>query len=68
MRIYEHYLLCENKISVHKTNHWPGTFTFLKIKTDMPVQHKEIFGDDSTQADSFEELRNKITEQRLDLW
>jgi len=63
-----YHLICNQEIKIYNEVFWPGTFTFLKIKTKNPVIHRELFGIESTQADSFDELKSKINRQPLDLW
>lgn len=53
----EHYLDCTSEgVKVTKAAKWNGTFAFFKINTDIPVDHTEILGTDSTRADDFEWL------------
>lgn len=63
-----HQLRCVNNKTVHETNMWKGTYTFLQINTNIPVDHKVIFGEDSQQAVTFEEFKQELFGVSDELW
>lgn len=63
-----HSLKCEKEPIVSKVPKWQGTYTFLRVNTDVPVTYGEIFGDDMTQNNSFDELKARIFGDLDDLW
>lgn len=71
MLIYSgnHFLNCHDKTpQVQKKAFWNGTLTYLKINTDIPVDHKVIFGEEYTRDDDYDwfiENRIGVTEN---LW
>jgi anti-sigma regulatory factor (Ser/Thr protein kinase) len=57
MLIYSgnHFLNCHVKEpKVQQGALWGGTMTFLRINTDVPVDHKVIFGKNSTRDDDYD--------------
>lgn len=63
-----HSLLCGRDTRIHETNRWKGTYTFLKINTDVAVSHKDIFGEHSDQHDMYQEFKEDIFGKLEDLW
>lgn len=56
MLIYSgnHFLNCHvTEPQVQQGELWGGTLTFLRINTDVPVDHKVIFGENSTREDDY---------------
>lgn len=52
-----HSLLCKSDTHIHETKRWQGTYTFLRINTNIPVDHRGIFGENSDQQDMYQEFR-----------
>lgn len=53
---------------IHKYGKWQGTFTFLKINTNVPVDHRLVFGESSNQHDMFQELKDDLLGDLENLW
>ena len=65
----KHKLVGPNLSAARKTSNWAGTYTFLKINTEVPVYEKEIFGEHSSQRDQLEELIEDLNSSTImDLW
>lgn len=54
-------MLCE-------TPEWKGTINYLRINTDIPVNHKEIFEKKSDQLDMFQEFKESQFGNLENLW
>lgn len=63
-----HQLICFSEKRLEETVRWQGTYTFLRINTDIPVDYKVIFGEDSDRADLFEEFKEKLLGISDELW
>jgi len=48
--------------------HWNGTINYLRINTDIPVNHIEIFGEKSDQLDMFQEFKHSQFGNLENLW
>ncbi len=57
-----------NTTNTFKTSKWNGTYTFLKINTNIPVNHKSIFGESSDQEDMFNEYSEDLFGNQKNLW
>lgn len=57
-----------NDFKVIRVPNWQGTYTFLRINTDIPVHHQDIFGEKSDQLDMFQEFKSGIFGDLEDLW
>ncbi|WP_304518133.1 ATP-binding protein [Cecembia rubra] len=49
-----------NNFELHKVPFWQGTYTFLRINTNVPVNYEEIFGENSDQLDMFQEYKEEF--------
>lgn len=47
---------------------WNGTINYVRINTDIPVDHKEIFGEKSDQLDMFQEFKESQFGNLENLW
>ena len=63
-----HRLNCSNIKQVGLAPIWQGTTTFLRINTDVPVNHRVIFGEDSNLKEEFIERRDKLFGNLDELW
>lgn len=63
-----HSLKCEKETQVIESPKWQGTYTFLRINTDIPVTYGEIFGDDMSQKNNFDDFKDEIFGDLDDLW
>lgn len=63
-----HQLVCKNNKEIIKTAPWKGTYTYLKINTDIPIEYEKIFGENDSQKNSFEEFKENLTGISDDLW
>lgn len=53
---------------IQEFDQWKGTFTFLKINTNVPVDHQSVFGENSDQHDMFQELKEDLLGDLENLW
>jgi hypothetical protein len=63
---YSHTL--EGSLSVCKGNYWQGTFVYLKVNTNIPVDYKRIMPEGNTLPDDYEFFVDKDKEINDDLW
>lgn len=56
-----------DKVEIKKAPFWKGTYTFLRINTDVPVSYDKIF-ENNSQYNHFIELKDKILGDIEDLW
>lgn len=63
-----HQLSCNSEKTVNETLKWKGTYTYLRINTNVSVNHKVIFGESSTIDDDFDEFKDKLLGNIEDLW
>lgn len=59
---------CLNNSRLEEVPHWQGTINYLKINTNIPVDHKEIFGEKSDQLDMFQEFKESQFGDLENLW
>ena len=64
----DHSLRCEKETNVTEAPKWQGTYTFLRINTDIPVTYGEIFGDNMSQKNNFDDFKDEIFGDLDDLW
>jgi hypothetical protein len=57
-----------NNFELRKVPYWQGTFTYLRINTNVSVDYREIFGDNSDQLDMFQEYKQEIFGGLDQLW
>lgn len=57
-----------NNFELHKVPYWQGTYTFLRINTDVSVNYEEIFGENSDQLDMFQEYKEEFFGGFDQLW
>ncbi|WP_321826275.1 ATP-binding protein [Maribacter dokdonensis] len=62
-----HALEIDSVKRVQKLSNWQGTYTYLRVNTDVPVNYDKIFPT-STQRDSFEELKCDLLGNLDELW
>lgn len=63
-----HRLKCSNDKKVGSAPIWQGTTTFLRINTNIPVNHRVIFGEGSNLKEEFVERRDKLFGNLDELW
>ena len=63
-----HQLSCSKMRRILPSAYWRGTMTYLRVNTNVPVDHKLIFGNDSTQKDDFLERRERFFGNLDELW
>ena len=63
-----HQLVLKDSVTINKTSKWQGTFTFLELNTDIAVDHKLIFGEDSKIKDDFNEIKEDFVGENNNLW
>lgn len=56
-----------NNITSNKRNKWQGTYTFLRLNTNRPVDYHNIFPDDG-QRNSYEEFKISLLGDIDNLW
>ncbi len=61
-------LKCNSKNEINKESFWDGTYTFIKLNTDVSVNVDNIFEAGHTQRDSYNELKEELLEDLSDLW
>lgn len=59
---------CLRNGKLYVTPKWNGTVNYLRINTNIPVNHKEIFGEDSDQLDMFQEFKETQFGNLENLW
>jgi anti-sigma regulatory factor (Ser/Thr protein kinase) len=59
---------CLRNGTLSETPKWNGTINYLRINTNIPVDHKEIFGKDSDQLDIFQEFKESQFGNLENLW
>ena len=64
----DYCLTCKNQVNIEQVSPWKGTFTFLEINTDIPIDHELIFGQQSGQGDDYAWLKEKLIDNSNDLW
>lgn len=62
-----HSLEIDNQKKLSKVSKWQGTYTYIRVNTDVAVNYDKIFSNDS-QRNSFEEFKEKILGNLEDLW
>lgn len=63
-----HHLYCGNSQTIQRLSKWQGTFTYLRLNTNVPVYHQEIFGKNSHQHDMYQEFKERLFENLDQLW
>lgn len=61
------FLEIDSQQKLSKASKWQGTFTYIRVNTDVAVNYDKIFTTDS-QRSSFEEFKEKILGNLEDLW
>lgn len=61
-------LYIENSTGIRTTNRWQGTFTFMELNTDVPVDHKMIFGQASDRAALHAEFKEGVLAGLEQIW
>ncbi|MCE7056846.1 hypothetical protein LZF95_19350 [Algoriphagus sp. AGSA1] len=59
---------CLRNGTLYQTPHWRGTINYLRINTNISVNYKEIFGEDSDQLDMFQEFKESQFGNLENLW
>lgn len=57
-----------NNFELHHVPYWQGTFTFLRINANIPVNYKEILGENIDQLDMFQEYIEEFFGDFDQLW
>jgi hypothetical protein len=63
-----HQLQLKEVQTMHETSFWQGTYTFLELNTNIPVDHKLIFGEDSKRDDDYNEFKEDLIGGENNLW
>lgn len=63
---YSHTL--EGNLSVCKGNYWQGTFVYLRVNTNIPVDYKRIMPEGNTLPNDYQFYIDKDKEINDDLW
>jgi hypothetical protein len=61
-------LHCHEDKQIEKQNFWQGTFTFLRINTNIPVDPKLIFAAHKVQLADYQEYKENLLGNISDLW
>lgn len=65
----DHFLTVDSKtVDLRKGGHWKGTFVFLRINTEIPVDYHEIMPDNHSLPDDYQEFIEKKLDFSNDLW
>lgn len=62
-----HSLEIGNHKKITKVSRWQGTYTYIRVNTDVAVNYNKIFSDDG-QRNAFEEFKDKILGNLDNLW
>lgn len=62
-----HSLEIDNQKKLLDVSKWQGTYTYIRVNTDVAVNYDKIFTDD-VQRNAFEEFKEKILGDLEDLW
>ncbi len=62
-----HALEIDAEKRVEKKNKWQGTYTYLRVNTDVPVTYDKIFEDDA-QKNMFDERKEELLGNIDELW
>lgn len=63
-----HQLVCTTEKTIAEKSNWKGTFTFLKINTNIPVNHEVIFDKHHDKMADFLEYKENLLGNIDNLW
>lgn len=63
-----HQLTSTQITSVKRLSKWQGTYTYLKINTNIPVDCDILFGENHSKTTSFQDFKGKLYPHLEELW